>query len=42
MANAFLLGTGHKVQRAGGGGGVGRQNLFQWRRFFVDTPINKG
>ena len=24
------------------GGGVGRQNLFQWRRFFVDPPLNKG
>ena len=32
LLRTALLGTGHKLR--GGGGGVGRQNLFQWRQFF--------
>ena len=31
----YFLGTGHKVRE------VGRQNLFKWRRFFVDPSLKR-
>ena len=33
----FPLGTGHKIQ-----GGGEQENLFKWRWFFVDPPLEKG